>query len=225
MTDDEWRAAAQMRGLPIANLAALRQALTHKSLVPNTPLQSNERLEFVGDSVLGLVIVEYLYATFPDKGEGDLAQAKALIVCQATLAAAARRLQLTPLLRLGRAEESLGGRSRPSLIADAFEALIAVIYQENGLDAARQFVLTTLAPTLAEVGGLDDFRDAKTVLQERRMAEKRSPPVYALKSETGRPHDKTFVMNVVLDGEIVGTGTGKSKKEAEQAAATDALEK
>ncbi len=128
--------------LPIKDQAALRQALTHKSLVPDHSLDSNERLEFLGDSVLGLVVVEYLYEQFPKRGEGELAKAKALIVCKDALAAAARRLDLTSQIRLGRTEEQMGGRSRASIIADAFEALVAVIYRESGYAVAREFILS-----------------------------------------------------------------------------------
>src|SRR5579875_797267 len=147
----ELQAAARARDLPIQSIALLRQALTHKSLVPETPLDSNERLEFLGDSVLGLVVNEYLCATFPDRSEGELAKAKALIVCKDALAASSRRMDLTPLIRLGRAEEGMGGRNRDSIIADAYEALVAVIYNESGYEAARTFILRTLAPEIAEV--------------------------------------------------------------------------
>ena len=146
MSDTEdLRRDAETRGLPIEDMAALKQALTHKSLVPDHPLDSNERLEFVGDSVLGLVVVEWLYAQFPKRGEGELAKAKALIVCKDALAAAARRLDLAPLIKLGRTEEAMGGRNRASIIADSFEALVAVIYAERGYEAARDFILTSLA--------------------------------------------------------------------------------
>ena len=217
------RTEALRRGLPIGDMAALRQALTHKSLVPDRPLESNERLEFLGDSVLGLVVVEYLYAQFPDRGEGELAQAKALIVCKDALAAAARRMDLAPLIRLGRTEEAMGGRNRDSIIADAVEALVAVIYQESGYGAAREFLLGVLAPEIAAVGRNRDWRDPKTVLQERRQAERLSVPVYWVTSERGRPHDKIFTIDVLLDGQVAGTGSGKTKKEAQQAAAEAAL--
>ena len=217
------RTEAARRGLPIRDMAALRQALTHKSLVPDRPLESNERLEFLGDSVLGLVIVEYLYAQFPDRGEGELAQAKALIVCKDALAAAARRMDLAPLIRLGRTEEAMGGRNRDSIIADAVEALVAVIYRESGYDAAREFLLGLLAPEIAAVGRNRDWRDPKTVLQERRQAEHRSAPVYQVTSERGKPHDKVFTIDVLLDGLVAGTGSGKTKKVAQQAAAEAAL--
>ncbi|MDQ2688625.1 MAG: putative dsRNA-binding protein, partial [Armatimonadota bacterium] len=162
-------------------------------------------------------------ATFPDRSEGELAKAKALVVCKAALADAARRLDLTPLMRLGRAEESMGGRNRSGIIADAMEALIAVIYNENGYAAARDFILTALAPEIAQVARSRDWRDPKTVLQEMRQAERQSAPVYRTVAEQGRPHDKTFAVEVMLDGKMIGAGVGKSKKEAQQAAAEAAL--
>jgi ribonuclease-3 len=219
----ELRAAAQSRDLPIRSLALLRQALTHKSLVPDTPLDSNERLEFLGDAVLGLVVNEYLCATFLDRSEGELAKAKALIVCKTALADASTRMDLTPLIRLGRAEEAMGGRNRASIIADAYEALVAVIYNESGYDAAREFILRTLAPEIAEVSRSRDWRDPKSTLQEMRQAERLSAPVYRLVAEHGKPHDRTFTIQVVLDDVVAGAGIGKTKKEAQQAAAEAAL--
>lgn len=221
--DAEIRAAADSRNLPIQSIALLRQALTHKSLVPDTPLDSNERLEFLGDSVLGLVVNEYLCTTFPDRSEGELAKAKALIVCKTALAEASRRMDLTPLMRLGRAEEAMGGRNRASIIADAYEALVAVIYNESGYAAARDFILRTLAPEIDMVSRTRDWRDPKSVLQEVRQAERRSAPVYRVVAEQGKPHDKTFAIEVTLDGQVVGAGVGKTKKEAQQAAAEAAL--
>lgn len=209
--------------LPIKDPAALKQALTHKSLVPDHSLDSNERLEFLGDSVLGLVVVEYLYSQFPTRGEGELAKAKALIVCKDALAAAARRLDLTSQIRLGRTEEQMGGRNRASIIADAFEALIAVIYRESGYPAARDFILTALAPEIAVVNAERDWRDPKTVLQELRQAAHLSSPIYVVTGERGRPHDKTFMLDVLLDGTVAGSGVGKTKKEAQQVAAEAAL--
>jgi len=218
------RHEAEKRGLPIGDMAVLKQALTHKSLVPDHPLDSNERLEFVGDSVLGLVVVEWLYAQFPKRGEGELAKAKSLIVCKDALAAAARRLDLAPLIKLGRTEEAMGGRNRASIIADAFEALVAVIYVERGYETVRDFILQSLAPEIAEVSAERDWRDPKSVLQEQRQAERLSPPIYVVTEERGRPHDKTYTIEALLDGVTAGVGVGKTKKEAQQAAATAALE-
>lgn len=220
---DDLREAAQARGLPITNMELLAQALTHKSLVPHAPLQSNERLEFLGDSVLGMAVNEYLCAAFPKHSEGDLARAKSLIVCKSALADAATRLDITPLMRLGPAEEAMGGRSRASIIADAYEALVAVIYGESGYGAVRDFILTTLAPEIAQVGASVDWRDPKSVLQEQRQAARLPPPVYQVVAEQGMPHDRTYTVEVSLDNRVAGAGVGKTKKDAERVAATDAL--
>ena len=220
---DDLREAAQARGLPITDMTLLAQALTHKSLVPNTPLQSNERLEFLGDSVLGLVVNEYLCAAFPTHSEGDLARAKSLVVCKPALADAATRLDIIPLMRLGPAEEVMGGRSRASIIADAYEALVAVIYGESGYGTARDFILSTLAPEISLLGTGGDWRDPKSVLQEQRQADRLPPPVYRVTHEQGLPHDRTYTVEVSLDERVAGAGAGKTKKDAERAAALDAL--
>jgi len=223
ISTEELRAGARQRGLPVDDMAMLRQALTHKSLVPHNPLASNERLEFLGDAILGLVINEFLYAAFPHRKEGDLAKAKALIVCQASLAEASRRLDILPLLQIGRPEEAMGGRNRASLAADAYEALVAVIYMDRGYPAVRDFIIKSLDYEIDQVNKTADWRDAKTALQELRQGLHESAPVYRVAEEQGLPHDRTFVDEVVSDNEVVGTGVGKSKREAEQAAAEVAL--
>src|SRR5579884_2400640 len=164
LSDDEWLSTARDLAISVHDPALLRQALTHKSFVADTPLDSNERLEFLGDAVLGLVVGRYLYATFPEREEGDLAKSRSMVVSKAALAEAARRLDLVRLLRLGATEEAMGGRSRASLIADAYEALLAVIYLESGMDAAEAFVLRTLAPELEKMKAASDLRDPKTIL-------------------------------------------------------------
>lgn len=223
ISTEQLRIEVKKRDLPIDDLAMLRQALTHKSLVPHNPLASNERMEFLGDAIIGFVINEYLYGAFPLKKEGDLAKAKALIVCQASLAEAARRLDLVPILQISRAEEAMGGRTRPSLIADAYEAVVSVVYCNRGYGAAREFVLKTLSEEIEQVNQSDDWRDAKTALQELRQGLHASAPVYRVAEEQGLPHDRTFVVEVLIYGDVAGTGVGKSKREAEQAAAEVAL--
>lgn len=223
LSDDELLAQARSRGIPIRSPSLFRQALTHKSSVPETPLESNERLEFLGDAVLGLVIARHLYDQFPEREEGDLAKSRSLVVSKAALADAARRMDLVTLLKLGATEEAMGGRSRSSLIADAYEAILAVVYLESGLEAAREFALQTLAPALDHMQAAADLRDPKTILQEYCQAQKEPLPVYRIVDERGKPHDRTFVAEVVLLGKVFGKGSGKSKKEAEQAAANAAL--
>ena len=211
-------------GLAEADLPALEQALTHKSLVAEEPLLCNERLEFLGDAVLGLVVNELLFHSFPEKMEGELARAKALIVCQASLAAAARRLGIIPLLRIGRSEEAMGGRNRASLAGDVFEAIVAVIYQSRGYAAARDFVTSQLAPEIGRVHSLADWRDPKTILQELRQGRRLAPPVYRVVQQEGLPHNRVFTISVELDGHPIGQGVGKTKREAEQAAAQATLD-
>jgi ribonuclease-3 len=224
LSDEELRAEATLRGLPIHDLALLRKALTHKSLVPDRPFDSNERLEFLGDGVLGLIVNDYLFRTYPERSEGELAKAKALVVCKAALSEAASRLSLQSLLRIGLSEEALGGRNRASLLADAYEAIVAVIYIESGFEQAGAFVQATLATEIGQLAQNRDWRDSKSILQEQRQANHRSAPVYRVVAEQGKPHDKTFAIEVMLDGAVAGSGLGKTKKEAEQAAAEAALQ-
>ncbi len=223
LSDQELLDAAQARGIPITNAKMLRQALTHKSAVPDHPLDSNERLEFYGDAVLSQVIARYLYDTLPEHSEGSLAKARAVIVCKTALADASSRLDVTPLLLLGATEEAMGGRSRASLIADAYEAIVAVIAIDNGWEVAKDFILTTLAPVIEYVKSTADWRDPKTTLQEWCQASGKSLPDYRIINEFGKPHDRTFTAEVIIDGKVLGSGAGKSKKEAQQAAAEVAL--
>ncbi|HEY3331319.1 MAG TPA: ribonuclease III [Capsulimonadaceae bacterium] len=223
LTDDELLEAARERGIPITNPKMLRQSLTHKSAVADHPRDSNERLEFLGDAVLSHVIARYLYDTLPGHSEGALAKARALIVCKTALAEASTRLNLTPLLVLGPTEEAMGGRSRASLIADAYEALVAVIAIETGWESAGVFILTTLQPVIESVKASTDWRDPKTALQEWCQARGKALPMYRIVNEYGKPHDRTFTAEVEIGGDILGSGTGKSKKDAQQAAAEIAL--
>ena len=197
--------------------------MTHKSAVADHPLVSNERLEFLGDAILGYIIARYLFEEFPKHNEGALAKGRSLIVCRDALAAAARLLDLRPLLEIGCTEEAMGGRNRASLIADAFEALIAVIAIESGPDSAREFVLDQLEPAIDAVRNTTDWRDAKTTLQEKYQA---SGMVieYRIVDEYGKPHDRTFTAEVYSGGKLLGSGIGKTKKEAQKRAAELALE-
>lgn len=223
LSDERLLEAARTRGIPITDAKLLRQALTHKSAVADHPLDSNERLEFLGDAVLSHVVARYLYDVLPEHSEGALAKARALIVCKSALAEASTRLNITPLLLLGATEEAMGGRSRSSLIADAFEALVAVIAISRGWELARDFILTTLAPEIEYVKTTSDWRDPKTALQEWCQASGRNLPEYRIVNEHGKPHDRTFTAEVLIEGAVLGCGSGKSKKEAHQAAAEQAI--
>jgi ribonuclease-3 len=206
----------------------LLQALTHSSRIPertaDDPPGDNERLEFLGDAVLELLVSEELVRTFPDWGEGQLSKSRARLVNATSLSAASLRLGLGNHLRLGRGEEKTGGRMKPALLADAYEAVVAAIYLDGGLDATRGFVLRSLVENAigaeAEALGRTDHKSAlQELLQSRGVA----PGTYHIVEELGPDHEKTFRVEVRITGEITASGTGRTKKEAEQAAAMAAL--
>lgn len=206
----------------------LKEALTHKSHLqgkPNESLKDNERLEFLGDAVLDLIVSEYLARTYPELSEGDLSQTRAHLVRQSSLAQAARRLQFGALLRVGRGEEQTQGRGKSSLLANAFEAVIAAIYLDGGLDPARVFVLMALDEHLQalDVANLSASRqDYKSQLQEWCQGKFSVIPEYRLIRESGPDHQKVFEVEVSIQGKIQGRGIGNSKKSAEQEAAKSA---
>ncbi len=202
----------------------LGQALTHGSYLGEVEsATSNERLEFLGDSVLGLVIAEYLYSEFPDRAEGDLAKAKAVAVSEPVLAESAKQLGLDEMILMSSGEEAGGGRKRLSILSDAFEAVVAVIYLDSGMEEAREFILRALAPILADIERREHIRDYKSLLQEQTQGIYKEAPRYVVISEHGADHDKTFVIEATLQGTPIGCGEGKSKKQAEQAAAQQGL--
>ena len=208
-----------------ADQPALQQALTHKSYLGEvSDLASNERLEFLGDSVLGLVVAEHLYARWTDKQEGALAKAKAVTVSEPILAEAAKKLGLSPALLLSSGEETSGGRDRSSILADSFEAVIAAVYLTGGLDAARRVVLKSLQPLLDDIEREEHHRNYKSILQEISQSRYKKAPRYVVVSESGADHDKTFIVEAQLDSIALGRGSGKSKKQAEQGAALEALQ-
>ncbi|ACX52096.1 ribonuclease III [Ammonifex degensii KC4] len=201
----------------------LRLALTHPSYAYEHPgVEHNQRLEFLGDSVLSLVVSDYLYRTFPEKSEGELTRLRAAVVCEASLARVAEELGIGEALLLGRGEEKSGGRKRPSLLADAFEALLGAIYLDQGLEVASAFALHLLRPVLQDVLEGRVERDYKTELQE--LLQKGSPEkiVYEVLQEEGPDHAKRFLVGVYYQGKCLGRGEGRSKKEAEQRAAREA---
>ncbi|SHK87577.1 ribonuclease III [Desulforamulus aeronauticus] len=204
----------------------LLQALTHSSCVHESRghgLSHNQRLEFLGDAVLELIVSEHLYKSFPERTEGELTKMRAATVCEPSLAKVSRGLDLGRSLRMGRGEERSGGRERSSILADAFEALLGAVYLDQGLEVTRTFVLHCLNPILEDVvaGRLD--RDYKTELQEILQQTSPEPVTYMIMNETGPDHDKTFTAGILYRGEIIGKGSGHSKKEAEQRAAKDAF--
>lgn len=211
--------------IPLKNEEMFALAMRHRSAAPNSVEDSYERLEFFGDSVLGLVIAQYLYEHHPDWDQGMLSKAKSSVVQEGPLAETASRLGLEPFLELSQSEEQTGGRTRPSILADVLEAIIGAIYLESGLEAARWFVLEQLHDYLKVVSTGDvSPHDHKSKLQEVAQAMWRKTPQYKVVRETGVAHERRFFVQVLFDDEVMGEGSGRSKKEAEQAAANDALQ-
>ena len=213
-------------GYQFRNITLLQNALSHSSYANerwHDSLKSNERLEFLGDSILGMVVAEHLYRTFPDRPEGELTRMRADMVCERTLAKVANGLELGKHLLLGKGEEQGGGRGRESILADAVESVIAACYLDGGMDAAVQFIQKFILVNVP-VTRLHNA-DYKTALQELVQQKKNQLLSYNLVGESGPDHDKEFRVELTLNGEVVGTGIGSSKKRAEQAAAHDAMEK
>ena len=213
-------------GYRFRNIQLLQNALTHSSYANerwHNSLLSNERLEFLGDSVLGMLVAEYLYRTFPDRPEGELTRMRADMVCEHTLATVANKIGLGEHLMLGHGEERLGGRSRESILADATESVIAACFLDGGLEAATGFVQRYI---LVEVPvSRPNNMDYKTALQELVQQKKNQVLSYILVGQSGPDHDKQFDVEVSLNGTVVGSGSGRSKKRAEQMAAKSAMEK
>ena len=212
-------------GYRFQNITLLQNALTHSSYANerwHDSLMSNERLEFLGDSILGMVVAEYLYRNFPDRPEGELTRMRADMVCEKTLAAVANRIDLGKHLLLGNGEEQGGGRSRNSILADAVESVIAASFLDGGMGAAQQFIQKFI---LVEVPVTKLHNaDYKTALQELVQQKKNQVLSYTLVGESGPDHDKRFAVEVKLNGSVVGIGSGSSKKRAEQDAARAAIE-
>ena len=209
------------------NQELLREALNHSSYANehrSQGLGSNERLEFLGDSVLGFVTAEYLFARHPDLPEGDLTRIRAALVCEQSLHEVAQKLNLGSYLKLGRGEEAGGGRERTSILADAMEAVFAAVYLDGGITAASALIHQCLLDAEKEEAVEERRRDYKTALQELVQRQADQVLVYQVVGEQGPDHAKTFEAEVLLNGTPLGTGCGHSKKEAEQAAAKSALE-
>ena len=212
-------------GYRFQNITLLQNALAHSSYANerwHNSLMSNERLEFLGDSILGMCVAEYLYCTFPDRPEGELTRMRADMVCEQTLANVAGRIGLGEHLLLGKGEEQGGGRTRNSILADAVESVIAATFLDGGMGAAKQFIQKYILVEVP-VKKLHNV-DYKTSLQELVQQKKNQVLSYALVGESGPDHDKHFDVEVSLNGKVVGLGSGSSKKRAEQDAARAAME-
>lgn len=214
-------------GMPVGDLRLYEHALRHRSVlrgVTGGHLESNERLEFLGDAVLGMAVAEKLYAAFPDRDEGFLTRTRAKLVNGQQLAAFARARGLGELLLLSPNMQNAEGRDNPTILADAFEAVIGALYLDQGFAAARSFVFRVLDEYIDVAAVSEQRSNFKSLLLEHAQAEGRGQPVYEVIAEEGPSHDRRFTVEVLVSGEALGQGRAKSKKQAEQEAAREALD-
>lgn len=210
------------------DISLLKKAFTHSSYANERHIEkfdNNERLEFLGDAVLELVISDYIYGMYPRMPEGELTKLRAGTVCEASLAERAAEIHISEFIMLGKGEEATGGRNRDSILADAFEAVIGAVYLDGGIDAARRHILGQLEDTVKRIRQTLNIIDCKTRLQEEIQKNSKEPIHYEIIGESGPDHDKLFTAAVSHNGSVLGEGSGKSKKEAEQSAALNALKK
>jgi len=207
------------------NINLLKTALTHSSYANEVRSAgvSNERLEFLGDSVLSIIVSEYIYSTYNNLPEGELTKMRASLVCEKSLCAFSRELNVGRCLYLGKGEDHNGGRERDSILADAFEAILAAMYLDGGMEVARRHVMRFIVNEQT-TGNSDGFKDYKTLLQEIIQRNPEESVSYSLLDEKGPDHDKEFTVAVKLNSNTIGVGVGKNKKQAEQMAAKQALE-
>lgn len=209
-------------GYVFKDKSLLEMALTHSSYANENKLPyDNERLEFLGDSVLGFVTAEYLFEEYKNRPEGVLTKLRSAVVCEKSLFKFAEKISLGNFIFMGKGEERTGGRNRPSIVSDAFEAVIAAMYLDGGINAVKPYILSFIKEAVKKEAG---FKDNKSLLQEFIQREKGNVLQYDEVGETGPDHDKVFNFAVSLNGEVIGKGQGRSKKEAEQAAAGNALD-
>jgi ribonuclease-3 len=222
---EEFKKFQERIGHSFKNEKLLYQAFTHSSYVNEhrkKPYEDNERLEFLGDAVLELTISQYLYIKYPMMSEGELTKLRAAIVCEPSLVSFANNLSFGSLVLLGKGEEMTGGRARPALLADVFEAFIGALYLDQGLEAVVQFLYQFVIPKVDE-GAFSHVMDFKSQLQEFVQRDTKGILEYKILQEKGPAHNREFISTVSLNGEVFGTGSGRSKKEAEQHAAQEAL--
>ncbi|MGI6336489.1 MAG: ribonuclease III [Eubacteriales bacterium] len=209
----------------------LKTALSHSSYANerrsgkrgSPHIHSNERLEFLGDAILNTVTADYLYRTYPELPEGDLTRLRATVVCEEALYREAQTLALSEYLLLGKGEDTSGGRERPSILADALEAIIGAIYLDGGWEPAREFILSFTRRNVSEAAERAQPHDYKTALQEIVQKNREETITYRLVAEEGPHHDRRFTVELLLNSNVIATGRGNTKKNAEQAAAHDAL--
>lgn len=224
----DWNDCQKNLGISFHQESLLEQAFVHSSYFNENPgfaHPSNERLEFLGDSILNFIIAEKLYKEFTKLPEGKLTEIRASLVCRDTLAGLASSLKLGDWLLLGQGEEANGGRTKASNLANAMEALIGALYLDQGLDKARRFILRQLKPELEKIKAGKTTPNYKTLVQEFIQGQKRPTPIYRLVEASGPDHSKQFTAEILVEGESLGRGTGKSKKSAESQAARAAWKK
>ncbi len=215
-----------MQNLPkFKNQNLFRQAFIHRSYLNESKelVESNERLEFLGDSILSFVVSEHVYKTYPDFDEGILTNLRSLVVNTKSLAKTAKKLNFGEHLLLSKGEEDSKGRENESILANTFEAVLGALYHDQGIDAVREFLYAVLIPSIEEYVKKKVFKDPKSLLQEYEQARKQSSPVYKVTNEEGPAHAKKFTIGVFVEGKLVGEGVGRSKQEAEEKAAEQAL--
>lgn len=214
-------------GYKFRNSLLLAEALTHPSLAyeAKRPTFDNQRLEFLGDAVIQLVLTEHIYSMFPEDKEGDLTKFRARLVSKGALFKFAKNIRLGEFVMLGKGEEASGGRTRPSTLADALEALLGAIYLDSGFEAAKEVILKITAEDIIKISEQPDEKNPKGQLQEILQAIVPESPIYSVDSESGPDHDKEFVVSVEWCGDKLADGVGTNKKEAEAQAARNALRK
>lgn len=228
MSKKDFSALEDHLGYNFKNKKFLIEALTHRSFYHENPGKAesyNERLEFLGDSVLGFVIVEYLFLSDRRLSESVMAKTKSYLVKESILSEIAGLISLGKYLRLGKGEEATGGRTKKSLLADAVEAILGAVYLDGGYESARELILRLFNEKIETIMSSGEFHDFKTELQEKTQMRFGTVPEYMMIKQEGEEHRKTFTVEVRIEGEEYGTGCGKSKKEAETLAAREALKK
>lgn len=226
MTDEKMLELGKLLNIKFRNIALIKQAFIHRSYLNETKVKtySNERLEFLGDSILSFLVSEYLFEKYPDFSEGELTNLRSSIVKTATLASAAKQLNLGDYLYLSKGEEESGGRENNSLLADTFEAFLGSVYLDIGLLSVQKILNNLLFPLLTKILADKLYKDAKSNFQELIQENSKISPVYKILSEKGPDHAKEFTIGVFAKDKLWGTGTGKSKQEGEMKAAQAALE-
>lgn len=207
------------------DISLLNTAITHSSYAHEVLCENNEKLEFLGDAVLQLVISTFIFNEFKELSEGELSKLRANIVCEGTLAKMSEKIKISENIRIGKGEENSGGRKRPSILADAYEAIIGAIYVDGGFYKTEKYILSQMKDVIFELKNTFVISDYKTYLQELIQKNSTNPIEYVVVEESGPAHDKEFIVEVRHEGKVLGQGEGKSKKEAEQNAAKKAVEK